>query len=129
MSALLTESQLSVKCNGMNVQKKPSMRKAISFLVAYLKNNVFTDTGFTFSFDGSIFTFVVVACDSPLPSFEEEPGAVSSTSFADDIFKTNRNCGLSPIYQEFSGKLSCDYGRCDATTHIEMFEAIEFDRK
>lgn len=109
VSVLLTESQLSVKRSGMNVQKKPSIKKAISFLVAYLKNNVFTGTGFTFSFEGSIFTFVGIACDSPLPSFEEQPWAGSSTSLADDIFKTNRNCDPCPIYQEFSGKLSCDY--------------------
>ena len=61
------------KCSGKNVQKKPSIKKAISFLVAYLKNNVFTGTGFTFTFEGSIFTFVGIACDSPLPSFEEQP--------------------------------------------------------
>ena len=55
----------------MNIQKKPSSKKAISFLVAYLKNNVFTETGFTFSFDGSIFTSVGIVCESPFPSFDE----------------------------------------------------------
>ena len=80
--------------NELNVQKKPKNRKAISLLVAYLKNNVLTDTGFTFSCDGSTFTFAGRFGEVSSPVFEELSRAASSTSFADDIFNAKGICGF-----------------------------------
>lgn len=82
---------------------------AISFFEAYLKNNVLTETGFTLSCGDSTFTSSFLFCDSPFPVFEELPRAVSSTSFADDIFNLMGICGVSYLYQDVSWKISCEY--------------------